>query len=200
VKVTSEMSLIDGCTLEWQSSVLDLVRQRSSVRGEQVSVRHMRLLGNQGVLVFMSDETVFEYEPRSRLWRQSLMNPQGAELLLKAQSQQSSEPRRMPNQLRDLSAVISQLETTSIARDGDVEMSTEKDVIGDALSLHVRVNELQEAVQMYERLQMKSEFLYSMRMYTLSLLQVGDMLRTKELLNEYKFLFTWEEERAFEIA
>jgi len=53
---------------------------------------------------------------------------------------------------------------------------------------------------MYERLQMRSEFLYSMRMYTLSLLQLGDMLRLKELLNEYKFLFTWEEERAFEIA
>lgn len=79
-------------------------------------------------------------------------------------------------------------------------MSAEKDVIGDTLSLQVRVNELQEAVQMYERLQMKSEFIYSMRMYTLSLLQVGDMLRLKELLNEYKFLFTWEEERAFEIS
>ena len=79
-------------------------------------------------------------------------------------------------------------------------MAAERDLIGDPLSLLVRVNELQEAVQMYERLQMKNEFLYSMRMYVLSLLQLGDMLRLKELLNEYKFLFTWEEERAFEIA
>lgn len=103
VKVTSEVSLIDGCTLEWQTSVLDLVRQRCSLRGEQVAVRGMRLLGNQGVLVVLSDETVYEYEPRARLWRQA--NAQ-AEVLLKAQSHQNSESRNMPNQLRDLSSVI----------------------------------------------------------------------------------------------
>ena len=68
------------------------------------------------------------------------------------------------------------------------------------LSLHSRVNELQESVQLYERLQMKNEFMYTLRMYTMSLLQIGDMLRLKELLTEYKFMLSWEDERAFEVA
>lgn len=81
-RVKSEVSLIDGCTLEWQTTVLDLVRQRSLAG--PVSVRHMRLLATQGVLVFMSDDSVFEYEPRARLWRQSSLSPQAADQILKA--------------------------------------------------------------------------------------------------------------------
>jgi hypothetical protein len=46
---------------------------------------------------------------------------------------------------------------------------------------------------------MKNEFLYTMRMYVLNLLQLGDMLRLKELFTEYKFLISWEEERQIEL-
>lgn len=72
-RVKSEVSQIDGCTLEWQTSVLDLVRQRS--QAGPVAVRHLRLLSSQGLLVFMSDDSVFEYDPRSRLWRQTTLSP-----------------------------------------------------------------------------------------------------------------------------
>ena len=65
---------------------------------------------------------------------------------------------------------------------------------------YARLNELQESLQLYERLQMKNEFLYTMRMYTLSLLQIGDMLRLKELFLDYKLLTSWEEERLAEVA
>ena len=37
-----------------------------------------------------------------------------------------------------------------------------------------------------------------MRMYTLTLLQLGDMNRLKELLTDYKFFLSWEDERVLE--
>lgn len=66
--------------------------------------------------------------------------------------------------------------------------------------LTVRANELQEQMQLYERLQMKNEFLYSMRMYCMVLLNLGDLLRLKELMMEYKLMVSWEEERMLEIS
>jgi hypothetical protein len=33
----------------------------------------MKLLPDTSVLVFLSDNTVFEYDPRMRLWRQTLL-------------------------------------------------------------------------------------------------------------------------------
>lgn len=68
----------------------------------------------------------------------------------------------------------------------------------DSQLLHVRVNELQESLQLYERLHMKNEFLYTLRMYTMTLLHISDLLRLKELLLEYKFIITWEDERMLE--
>jgi hypothetical protein len=57
-----------------------------------------------------------------------------------------------------------------------------------------KINELQEALQLYERLTMKSEFLYTLRLYTALLVKVGDLIKLKELMMEYKFMTTIEEE------
>ncbi len=46
---------------------------------------------------------------------------------------------------------------------------------------------------------MKNEFLYTLRMYTMTLLHIGDMLRLKELFLEYKFVLSWEDERMLEV-
>jgi len=40
---------------------------------QKVSVKSLKLLPDSSVLVFLSDSTVFEYDPRMRLWRQTLM-------------------------------------------------------------------------------------------------------------------------------
>lgn len=68
----------------------------------------------------------------------------------------------------------------------------------DLQMLHIRVNELQESLQLYERLNMKNEFMYTLRLYTMTLLHIGDMVRMKELLIDYKFMVTWEDERMLE--
>ena len=68
----------------------------------------------------------------------------------------------------------------------------------DLQMLHIRVNELQESLQLYERLNMKNEFMYTLRLYTMALLNIGDMVRMKELLIDYKFMVTWEDERMLE--
>jgi hypothetical protein len=49
-------------------------------------------------------------------------------------------------------------------------------------------------LSLYERLHMRSEFLYTLRMITLCILQLGDFQRLRELLIEYKFVMSWEEE------
>jgi len=41
---------------------------------------------------------------------------------------------------------------------------------------------------------MKSEFLYTLRMLTMNILQLGDMQRLRDLLIEYKFVMSWDEE------
>lgn len=58
-----------------------------------------------------------------------------------------------------------------------------------------RLVELQDSLTLYERLQMKSEFLYTLRMLTLCVLQIGDMQRLRDLMLEYKFVVSWEEEQ-----
>lgn len=58
----------------------------------------------------------------------------------------------------------------------------------------MKINELQEALQLYERLNMRSEFLYSLRLYTALLVKMGDLIKLKELMMEYKFMTTIEEE------
>ena len=40
---------------------------------------------------------------------------------------------------------------------------------------------------------MKHEFLYNLRMYTMMLVSLADMIKLRELLLEYKFMTTWEE-------
>lgn len=62
------------------------------------------------------------------------------------------------------------------------------------------MSELQESLQLYDRLQMKNEFVYTLRMYTLSLLQAADMSRLRDMLVEYKFVMSWEDERQMEIS
>ena len=76
---------LDSCKLEYQSSLLDILRQRNShvslfsANGDsfdaapKVSVKSMKLLPDNSVLVFLSDNTVFEYDPHMRLWRQTLL-------------------------------------------------------------------------------------------------------------------------------
>ena len=58
-----------------------------------------------------------------------------------------------------------------------------------------RMLELLDSLTLYERLQMKSEFLYTLRMLTLCILQIGDMQRLRDLMLEYKFVVSWEEEQ-----
>jgi hypothetical protein len=68
------------------------------------------------------------------------------------------------------------------------------------LDTYSRLTELQESLQLYDRLQMKNEFVYTLRMYTLALIQLGDMSRLRDMLLEYKFVIAWEDERQIELA
>ena len=47
---------------------------------------------------------------------------------------------------------------------------------------------------------MKNEFVYTLRMYTLSLLQAADMSRLRDMLIEYKLVMSWEDERQIDIV
>ena len=49
----------------------------------------------------------------------------------------------------------------------------------DALT---RISELQEALEIYERLQLKQEYLYAHRMIITLLLQINDMPKLQQLL------------------
>ena len=42
---------------------------------------------------------------------------------------------------------------------------------------------------------MKDEFLYGLRMYTISLLAVADYVKLKELLVDYRFFTSFEEDQ-----
>ena len=76
---------LEACTLNYQCSLVDILRQRNSqsslfsANGDsldlapKVSVKSLKLLPDTSVLVFLSDNTVFEYDPRMRLWRQTLL-------------------------------------------------------------------------------------------------------------------------------
>ena len=48
----------------------------------------------------------------------------------------------------------------------------------------VRITELQEALEMYERLQLKQEYLYAHRIIITLLLQINDMPKLQQLLQE----------------
>jgi hypothetical protein len=50
----------------------------------------------------------------------------------------------------------------------------------------VRITELQEALEMYERLQLKQEYLYAHRIIITLLLQINDMPKLQQLLQEFK--------------
>ena len=65
-----------------------------------------------------------------------------------------------------------------------------------ARNIYAKINETQEAVEMYERLNLKQEYIYSYRMLILLLLQAGDfnVLRTEMK----KFLITNEESANFD--
>jgi hypothetical protein len=68
--------------------------------------------------------------------------------------------------------------------------------ISSNLDQQARLGELQDSLTVFERLHLKSEFLYSLRMLTLCLLQIGDMQRLRDLMIEYKFVTSWDEEQA----
>ena len=68
------------------------------------------------------------------------------------------------------------------------------------METHARLSELQESLQLYDRLQMKNEFVYTLKMYTLALLQAADMSRLRDMLVEYKFVMSWEDERQMEVG
>ncbi len=50
----------------------------------------------------------------------------------------------------------------------------------------VRITELQEALEIYERLQLKQEYLYAHRIIITLLLQINDMPKLQQLLKEFK--------------
>lgn len=54
---------------------------------------------------------------------------------------------------------------------------------------------MQESLSIFDRLTMKNEFLYTLRMYTTLIISVGDFLKLKDLMLDYRFLTTWEEEQ-----
>jgi hypothetical protein len=45
---------------------------------------------------------------------------------------------------------------------------------------------------------MKNEFIYAMRMYTLTCFQLGDVQKIKDLLIDLKFVYSWEDEKNIE--
>jgi len=54
---------------------------------------------------------------------------------------------------------------------------------------------MQEGLYIYERLGMKNEFLYQLRMYTMLIITTGDFRKVKDLLIDYRFMTSWEEEQ-----
>lgn len=78
-----------------------------------VSVKYLRLLGETSVLVFLSDNSVMEYDSRAKLWRQTLLKDSVMEQL---KSQGSVSDAAMDGRkqkvapLKDLSSVIQMLE------------------------------------------------------------------------------------------
>lgn len=54
---------------------------------------------------------------------------------------------------------------------------------GDTASM---ITELQESIEIYERLQLKSEYLYSYRVQVSLLLQINDIPKLQQLLMEFK--------------
>jgi hypothetical protein len=45
---------------------------------------------------------------------------------------------------------------------------------------------------------LRNEFLYTLRLYALCLLQTGDLTRLRELFLDFKFALSWVEERALD--
>jgi len=84
---TSFQLSLDTCSLEYTCSLVDILKQRNAqsslfpAHGDafdptsttKVTVKSMKLLPDSSVLVFLSDNTVFEYDPKMRLWRQTLL-------------------------------------------------------------------------------------------------------------------------------
>ena len=198
--------MIDAVSLVWQASVSDLLRARSQSAQlieqpsrSQLSVKYIKLVSEGSLIVFLSDNSVFEYEVISKGWRQTLLKGNASPLVASHEVKSVHGGGQVQfGQLKDLSQIITQLETQNLDIEG------EEYIRPNPYELHTlltRVNELQESLQVYERLHLKNEFLYTLRMYTMALIQAGDMLRLKELMgNDYKFMFSWEDERMMDVS
>ena len=60
-------------SLDWSASLSDILklRQQCALSEEfKVGVKYVKLMDDGAVIVFMSDETVFEYDIRMKLWRE----------------------------------------------------------------------------------------------------------------------------------
>jgi hypothetical protein len=66
-------SLIDACEREWTTPGLaEVLRQKSG--NQLATVKYMKLMNDGSVLVFLSgDHGVLEYDPRVRVWRQTMV-------------------------------------------------------------------------------------------------------------------------------
>ncbi len=84
VKNTGEsgVTMIDSCYLDWSTSIQDVIRQRVAASNSaliqeesgnqsiaKITVKSIKLVSEGCVLLFLSDNTVFEYEQKIKLWR-----------------------------------------------------------------------------------------------------------------------------------
>lgn len=146
----SSTSLLDACRLDYTATGLsDIIKSKAN---PSCTVKYMKLLRDGSVLVFLSENFgVYEYDQRVRVWRQSMIN---GGLELQNQLKQGSNPSREAqgsSALRDLSSVIQQLENQSIDSK-DADMLSQGHSRTEQVNLAVRANELQEQMQLYERL------------------------------------------------
>lgn len=124
-----------------------------------------------------------------RMWRQ-VNSPSILEISSSKNTDTKSAKPLLSNQ-QDLNSIINLLESQDL--NSETRDSSRMNPFSNDLQLQ-KLQQLQESYQLYERLQMKHEFLYNLRMYTMMLISLGDMVKLRELLLEYKFMTTWEEE------
>ena len=80
---------VDSCTMLWQCNITEILKIRNSHSMDSKAVfiskheyfiilEHIRVLGDGGVMVFLTDETLFEYDQKMLMWRavsESLLLP-----------------------------------------------------------------------------------------------------------------------------
>ncbi|CDW71962.1 protein hira [Stylonychia lemnae] len=213
---------VDTCMLLWSASVIEILRIQSQLAQQldpnaKVFVRKLKLVRDGGVMVFLTDNTSFEYDINTKMWRQLSNTNELANSLKQADDQKFGNNQNIQRDQQihsqndgKISSIIKQLEHQNLEDQLQV-LEQDANMINQEeeqrfLQNHQnpyqletmlrKINGLQESMQIYERLHMKGELLYALRMYTTMIIAVGDFVKLKDLVLDYRLLTTAEEEQS----